>query len=108
MELAVFDLNMLGIPEGGAAEFGHLRIADHQAVIVPEGIAQIEKAVIRLDVFTLFEGALAVGRAVESAVFRREAARAVEGALPVERLVFDDGHGKASCWMGAHIARLRS
>ena len=77
-------------------------------MIVPEGIAQVEKAMVCLDVFTFLEGALAVGGAVESAIFRRKAARTVEGAFPVERFVFDAGHDKASCWMGAHIACLRS
>ena len=92
MQLGAGDLDVIGIPQRGAAELGHLAVPDYQPVIVPEGIAQIEKAVLHLDFAALLEGALPVGGTVKSTVNHPDFLCAVEGALRVEFLILNGFH----------------
>src|SRR5699024_56108 len=43
VEFGVGDLNVVGVPQGRPAHGGQLTVTNHQAVVVPEGIAQVEK-----------------------------------------------------------------
>lgn len=94
VELRVADADILVVPEGGAAVFGERAIFQHEAVVVPEAVAQVEEAVLDAHVPTFLEGAFAVGRAVEGAVPDECIVNAVEFAFFIENLILNDGHHK--------------
>lgn len=86
--------NVFRIPQRGAAVFSHVRAAHGDVAVVPERVAQIEKAVLGDDVRALLERAFAVGRAVEPAPPHRHAAAAVQRPLGVKSFVFDYFHSQ--------------
>ena len=69
MKLGILNIDMVGIPQRCPAKFRHIRIPDGKAMVMPERIAQVKKAVFHLHVFTFFESALSIGRAVKGTVF---------------------------------------
>ena len=84
MQAGAADVYVVAVPERRAAERGHLAILNGQISVVPEGIAQIEKAARDRQVRALLEGAFAVGRPVEAAVGHGQAAGAVQRAFFVK------------------------
>ena len=92
MHFRVRYLDAIAVPERGAALVRELGAAYFEVVVVPEWVAQVEEAVFNLHVPALFEGALAVGGAVEGAAAHEHAVASVESALGVHRLVFYDSH----------------
>ena len=59
---------------------------------MPEGIAQIEKTALRLDLSAFFKSAFSVRRAVEGAVFYYKAPAVIKGALLFKSLIFNKLH----------------
>lgn len=94
VELRIADADVLVVPEGGSTVFCERAIFQHEAVVVPEAVAQVEEAVLDAHVPTFLEGAFAVGRAVEGAVLDECIVNAVEFAFFIESLILDDGHHK--------------
>ena len=88
----IFDGDVFGIPQGGPAEFGHLRIPDDKAVIMPERIAQVKKAAGYLHIPALLKSALPVRRAVKRAVLCRNIPAAVQGTFLIKRLILNRSH----------------
>lgn len=93
VELRVGDCDILVVPESGAAVFCERAIFQHEAVVVPEAVAQVEEAVFNAHVPTFLEGALAVDGAVEGAVLDECIVNAVEFALLLKLLILDNRHG---------------
>ena len=63
MQLGAAYLYALGIPERRTAFVGQLAVMYSEPTVMPEGVAEVEKAVLGLYVAALLEGALPVGRA---------------------------------------------
>ena len=59
---------------------------------MPEGVTQIEEAVLHLHVAALLKGALAIGGTIEGAVLYQNIAAAVKGALCVKGLILNLFH----------------
>lgn len=96
VELRVGDTDVLVVPEGGAAVFCERTIFQHEAVVVPEAVAQVEEAVLDAHVPTFLEGAFAVGRAVEGAVLHAYVLQTIQRALFIKLLVLNHHHYKNS------------
>ena len=69
VELRSGELHILAVPEGRPAQLGHPAVPNNQPLIVPEGIAQVEKAMRCFDIPSLFECALPVRRTVKEQFF---------------------------------------
>ena len=89
VELGAGDGNALGVPEGGAAEFGQFAVGNGEALAVPEGVAQVEKAVVHPYVPAFLEGAFPIGGAVEGAVLNRDILAGIERPLLVKGLMLN-------------------
>ena len=50
VELGVLDGDVIGVPQGRPALVRQLAVPDGEAMVVPKGVAQIEKGVFRLDI----------------------------------------------------------
>lgn len=96
MEAGILQPDAPGIPQCSAAAFGEFAAFHHKAAVVPEGVAQIEKAVFGGDVCALLEGAFAIGGAVEAAIGRFHVPRTVKRTFLVKRLVLNDLHSCVS------------
>ena len=68
VQLRIRNFDMIGIPQRRAAQWRQFAMADCQAMIVPEGIAQVEIAIFHLHIRALFESAFSIGWPVEGAV----------------------------------------
>ena len=77
------------IPQRGAAVRRHFAIFQHDRIVVPKRIPQIQKAVARLDRSALFERAFAVGFARKPAIIYFDAFQTVKRALLVHRFIFN-------------------
>ena len=88
----VFYVNLIGIPERRAAKLGHLTALKMNAIVVPEGISEIEIAVLGDNASALLERTLAVRLSVEFAVFQMNAVAPVERPLGVKNFVRNGCH----------------
>ena len=106
MHFDVFYVDIFAIPKRGAAQLRHFAVFYFQIVIVPKRIAQIEKAILALDISALFERALAVRRAVDFHVVYLYVSCSVKRTLFVKSLIFDNtifvsfGHSFSSALFG--------
>ena len=96
MKLAVCHGDVLVIPEGGAAVFGERTIFQHEAVVVPEAVAQVEEAVLDAHVLTFLERALAVSRAVENAVLHAYILQTIQRAFFIKLLILNHHYKNSS------------
>ena len=80
------------VPQGGPAIGGHFSVFDDKVIVMPEGVAQVIKAVLRPYVGALLKGAFPVRGAVESAVPHGKIVASVKGPLLVKGLIFNDFH----------------
>src|SRR5699024_3498172 len=92
VQAGALDGDMVGIPQRRPAKLGHFAIPYSQAVVMPEGLAQIEKAARRRHIRTLCEGALSAGSAVKAAVPHRPVRAAVQRPLRVTPLILNTIH----------------
>ena len=96
VQLSVFYADVLGIPQGGPAKLRHFAVFDMQAIVVPEGVAQIKETIHSFHVAAFFESAFSVCRAIEAAASHAGVAATVKGPLFVKNLVLDNMHSYAS------------
>ena len=61
-------------------------------MVMPEGIAQIEKAMRRFDIPSLFEGTLSVCRSVKRTVLHQHILASIKSTLHVKSLIFKYFH----------------
>ena len=87
VHLRINDLHMVRIPERRAAQLRHLRIRNPKAMVMPERVPQIKKAVIHTDIAAFLERALPVRRPVEPAVLHLDIPAAVQRTLHVKCLI---------------------
>ena len=92
VKLTAPDGHILGVPQGRPAQGGQLAVFNCQADVVPEGVAQVEKAVGHLNVPAFLEGAFPVRRTVEFTVFHQKILLPIQGPLLVEGLILKDFH----------------
>ena len=87
---------MTGVPQSRPAKFRHLRITDDKAMVMPEGITQIEEAVFHLHVAALLKSTLAIGGAVKGSILYQNIVAAVKGTLCIKGLILNHFHKKTS------------
>ena len=96
VKLRIFDGNVVGVPQSRPAKFRHLRITDDKAMVMPEGITQIEEAVFHLHIAALLKSALAISGAVKGAILYQNIVASVKGTLCIKGLILNHFHKKTS------------
>ena len=80
------------VPEGCSAKRGHLTVKERYLIIVPEGIAKVEKALLCYDITAFLKCALAVCLTVKFTFSDGHSIAFIQCALLVEALIFDHFH----------------
>ena len=84
--------DVIGIPQRRPAKLRHPAVADHQPMVMPERIAQVEIATLDLDTGAFFQGAFSVGGAVKRAIDHLDVLHAIQGALLIQCLLLNPFH----------------
>ena len=107
VELSILDGDVVGVPQGSPTLVRQLAVPNGQPVVVPEGVTQVEKAVLHLNVRTLLKGALPVGGAVKGAVPHQQLPAAVQDPLLLKGLILNSRHSNSSNIYGVQDSPAR-